>query len=80
MSSTPVVGEYIKNGVMFSGGPDDVFNQLKEFYDSVGGFGHFLMQMGGTLTAEETVDSLEVFARDVAPRLRELTNGKFATQ
>ncbi|HEY3657378.1 MAG TPA: LLM class flavin-dependent oxidoreductase [Steroidobacteraceae bacterium] len=79
MSSTPLVGEYIKNSVMFSGAPDDVFNQLKEFYDSVGGFGHFLMQMGGTLTSEETVDSLELFARDVAPRLRELTNGKFAT-
>ena len=79
MSAVPVVEEYIKNSVMFSGSPDDVFNQLKQFYDSVGGFGHFLMQMGGTLTSEETVDSLQLFAREVQPRLRELTAGKFTT-
>jgi hypothetical protein len=29
------------------------------------------MQMGGTLTAEETLDSLELFAREVQPRLQE---------
>jgi alkanesulfonate monooxygenase SsuD/methylene tetrahydromethanopterin reductase-like flavin-dependent oxidoreductase (luciferase family) len=79
MSRKPVVEEYIKNSVMFCGSPDDVFNQLKEFYDSVGGFGHFLMQMGGTLTSDETNDSLELFAREVQPRLRELTDGKFST-
>jgi len=79
MSRKPVVEEYVQDSVMFCGSPADVFNQLKEFYDSVGGFGHFLMQMGGTLTSEETNDSLELFAREVQPRLRELTDGKFTT-
>ncbi len=79
MSNKPVPEEYIQNSVMFAGSPDDVFNQIKAFYDSVGGFGHFLMQMGGTLEPDEAVDSLELFAKEVQPRLRELTKGKFKT-
>jgi len=71
MSPRPVASEYVQNSVMFAGSPDDIVRQLKAFYDSCGGFGHFLMQMGGTLTAAETVDSLELFAREVQPRLQE---------
>jgi hypothetical protein len=33
------------------------------------------MQMGGTLTGEETMDSLELFAREVQPRLQEFGMG-----
>jgi alkanesulfonate monooxygenase SsuD/methylene tetrahydromethanopterin reductase-like flavin-dependent oxidoreductase (luciferase family) len=71
MSPRPVASEYVQNSVMCAGSPDDIVRQLKSFYDSCGGFGHFLMQMGGTLTAEETLDSLELFAREVQPRLQE---------
>lgn len=71
VSPTPVAEEYIQNSVMFAGTPDDIVRQLRAFYDSCGGFGHFLMQMGGSLTAEETVESLELFAREVQPRLQE---------
>jgi alkanesulfonate monooxygenase SsuD/methylene tetrahydromethanopterin reductase-like flavin-dependent oxidoreductase (luciferase family) len=75
MSPRPVASEYVQNSVMFAGSPDDIVRQLKAFYDSCGGFGHFLMQMGGTLSGEETMDSLELFARHVQPRLQEFGMG-----
>lgn len=78
MSDRPVAEEYVQNSVMFAGSPDDIVQQLRTFYDSCGGFGHFLMQMGGELTAQETIDSLELFAREVQPRLQEFTAGHAA--
>jgi alkanesulfonate monooxygenase SsuD/methylene tetrahydromethanopterin reductase-like flavin-dependent oxidoreductase (luciferase family) len=73
MSMKPVASEYVLNNVMFAGSPDDIVDQITSLYDSCGGFGHLLVQMGGSLTAEETMDSLEILARDVQPRLLELT-------
>jgi alkanesulfonate monooxygenase SsuD/methylene tetrahydromethanopterin reductase-like flavin-dependent oxidoreductase (luciferase family) len=78
MSARPIAEEYVQNSVMFAGSPDDIVGQLRAFYDSCGGFGHFLMQMGGTLTHEETIDSLELFAREVQPRLQEFGLGHAA--
>jgi alkanesulfonate monooxygenase SsuD/methylene tetrahydromethanopterin reductase-like flavin-dependent oxidoreductase (luciferase family) len=69
MSSRPTASEWVQNEAMFAGSPDDIVRQVKKFYDSCGGFGHLLIQMGGTLTHEETVDSLQLFAREVQPRL-----------
>jgi alkanesulfonate monooxygenase SsuD/methylene tetrahydromethanopterin reductase-like flavin-dependent oxidoreductase (luciferase family) len=58
---------------MFVGTPDDVYDQLKQFYGEVGGFGNLLMMgQAGTIDHDETVDNLTVFAREVLPRLREL--------
>jgi alkanesulfonate monooxygenase SsuD/methylene tetrahydromethanopterin reductase-like flavin-dependent oxidoreductase (luciferase family) len=74
MSDRPVASEYVQNSVMFAGNPDDIVEQLRAFYDSCGGFGHFLMQMGGELTAAETVESLELFAKEVQPRLQEFSS------
>ena len=73
MSKPPTPQEQITNGAMFAGTPDQVFEQIKRFYDSVGGFGQFLVQMGGTNSHDEICDSLKLYATEVQPRLDELT-------
>ncbi len=73
MSPKPVVEEYVRNGVMFAGTPDQVYAQIEEVYESVGGFGHFLFQTGGTLSSDEIRDEIILFANEVQPRLEKLT-------
>ena len=70
---TMTVDEAIDAGLSFAGTPDDVFDQLKAFYDHVGGFGHLLMMgQGGHISHEDTVDNLTLFSKEVLPRLKEL--------
>ena len=70
---TMQVEEAIDAGLVFAGTPDDVWEQLKAFYDHVGGFGHLLMMgQGGTLDHEDTVANLTLFSKEVLPRLKEL--------
>jgi len=66
--------QLIENGIMFSGTPDQVYNQIKSFYGDVGGFGNLLiMGQAGFLGAKETVSSMKLFSEEVAPRLAELS-------
>jgi alkanesulfonate monooxygenase SsuD/methylene tetrahydromethanopterin reductase-like flavin-dependent oxidoreductase (luciferase family) len=68
------VADAIDAGLCFAGTPDDVFDQLRAFYDHVGGFGHLLMMgQGGLLRHEETVANLELFSKEVLPRAEELS-------
>ncbi len=70
---TVTVEEAIDAGLAFAGTPDDVWEQLKAFYDHVGGFGHLLMMgQGGLISHEDTVDNLTMFSKEVLPRLAEL--------
>src|SRR6202035_2966009 len=70
---TMSVEDAIEAGLSFAGTPDDVFDQLKAFYDHVGGFGHLLMMgQGGHITHEDTVDNLTLFSKEVLPRMAEL--------
>jgi len=67
------VEDAIDAGLSFAGTPDDVFDQLRAFYNHVGGFGHLLMMgQGGLLSHEETVANLTLFSKAVLPRLEEL--------
>src|SRR5271167_390078 len=67
------VDDAIDAGLSFAGTPDDVFEQLRAFYDHVGGFGHLLMMgQGGLLSHEETVANLTLFSKAVLPRLEGL--------
>jgi len=60
----------IDGGLMFTGTPDDVFEQMVDFYETVGGFGHFLMMaQAGTMNYADTAENLSLFAREVLPRL-----------
>jgi alkanesulfonate monooxygenase SsuD/methylene tetrahydromethanopterin reductase-like flavin-dependent oxidoreductase (luciferase family) len=66
------VDKAIEAGIMFAGTPDDVFAQIKRFYDHVGGFGHLLiMGQAGFLEHDDTVHGIRTFAREVYPRLKE---------
>ena len=66
--------EQMARGNVFAGTPDQVFEQIKSFWEYSGGFGHLLvMGQAGFLTYEETISSMELFTREVYPRLRELT-------
>ena len=50
------VDKAVEAGIMFAGTPDQVFRQIKKFYDHVGGFGHLLiMGQAGFLEHDETV-------------------------
>jgi alkanesulfonate monooxygenase SsuD/methylene tetrahydromethanopterin reductase-like flavin-dependent oxidoreductase (luciferase family) len=70
---TMSVEDAIDAGLSFAGTPDDVFDQLRAFYDHVGGFAHLLMMgQGGLLSHEDTVANLTLFSKEVLPRIREL--------
>jgi len=61
----------VANGTMFYGTPDRVFEQIKNFYHHVGGFGNLLiMGQAGHLNHEDTVAGIRTFAREVYPRLK----------
>jgi alkanesulfonate monooxygenase SsuD/methylene tetrahydromethanopterin reductase-like flavin-dependent oxidoreductase (luciferase family) len=66
------VQELIDAAIMFSGTPDQVYDQLTDFCEWVGGLGNLLMMgQAGHLSHEDTVDNLTLFAREVLPRLKE---------
>ena len=65
------VDELIDAGVLFCGTPDEVYDQIVDFCGHCGGMGNLLMMgQGGELTHAQTVDNLDLFAREVYPRLK----------
>ena len=57
-----------------SGTPDQVFKQLKNFWEYSGGFGNLLMMgQAGFLGYDETIRSMRLFTQEVYPKLKELT-------
>jgi alkanesulfonate monooxygenase SsuD/methylene tetrahydromethanopterin reductase-like flavin-dependent oxidoreductase (luciferase family) len=69
----PSVDDLAAAGSMFTGTPDQVYGQIKRFYDGIGGFGHLLMMgQAGALGHADTLDNLSLFANEVYPRLKEL--------
>jgi alkanesulfonate monooxygenase SsuD/methylene tetrahydromethanopterin reductase-like flavin-dependent oxidoreductase (luciferase family) len=72
-SPAPTVEDQMARGNIFAGTPDQVFEQIKAFWEYSGGFGHLLM-MGhaGLMTSAEATRSMELFAKEVQPRLQAL--------
>lgn len=69
------IEEYMDAGLMFVGTPDEVYQQLARFHQETGGFGNLLMMgQAGELDHDDTVSNLSLMAREVAPRLAELTD------
>jgi alkanesulfonate monooxygenase SsuD/methylene tetrahydromethanopterin reductase-like flavin-dependent oxidoreductase (luciferase family) len=59
-------------GIGFYGSPDSVFEQLKDFFYGVGGFGNFMgMFQASTMSYALTTKSVRLFSEHVLPRLRE---------
>jgi alkanesulfonate monooxygenase SsuD/methylene tetrahydromethanopterin reductase-like flavin-dependent oxidoreductase (luciferase family) len=68
------VQDTIDGGLMFAGTPDQVFHQIVDFYETVGGFGHLIIQThSGDMDFADTVENMTLFAKEVAPRLEEYT-------
>lgn len=60
-------------GILFAGSPDTIYQQIMDFYDRVGGFGHLVMiGRSGFMTHAEAEKGLRLFAKEVLPRLKEL--------
>ena len=73
-TTRPDVDTQIEVGNMFIGTPDTMFKRIKAFHDHVGGLGNLLlMGHAGPMTHGEVRKSMTLFAREVLPRLRELT-------
>jgi alkanesulfonate monooxygenase SsuD/methylene tetrahydromethanopterin reductase-like flavin-dependent oxidoreductase (luciferase family) len=73
LPANPSLAELSDAGILMSGTPDQVHDHVKAFFNHVGGFGHFvLMGQAGYLSHEDTVDSLRLFAAEIAPRLKEV--------
>jgi len=65
--------EAMRQGILFAGNPESVYRQIMEFYDKVGGFGHLAMiGRSGFMTHDESNRGIKLFAREVAPRLKEI--------
>lgn len=63
----------IEAGILFSGTPGVVVDQIRDFHDYVGGFGQLLiMGQAGPLGHDETATSMRLFAEEVAPCLQDL--------
>jgi len=70
---TASVEDFMEARTVFAGNPDQVFEQIKTFYNEVGGFGHLIMMgQGGHISHQDTVKNLSLFAKEVLPRLAEL--------
>jgi alkanesulfonate monooxygenase SsuD/methylene tetrahydromethanopterin reductase-like flavin-dependent oxidoreductase (luciferase family) len=66
------VADTMRSGLLFAGTPDQVYRQIVEFYEEIGGFGVMqMMAQAGTMSHADTVDSLTLFAKEVLPRLEE---------
>ena len=60
-------------GLLFAGSPDTVYQQIMDFYDKVGGFGHLVMiGRSGFMTHAEAEKSIKLFGQKVLPRLQEI--------
>ena len=65
--------EQMARGNVFAGTPDQVFEQIKSFWEYSGGFGNLLMMgQAGFVTQEETERSMRLYVDEVYPRLKEL--------
>ena len=67
------LSEHMRRGNVFAGTPDQVFEQIKAFWEYSGGFGHMLMMgQAGHMTEQETLRSMKLYNDEVYPRLKEL--------
>ena len=70
--STELV-EHVRRGNVFAGTPDQVYQQIKAFWEYSGGYGHMLMMgQAGHLAPEKVLRSMTLYTQEVYPRLREL--------
>jgi alkanesulfonate monooxygenase SsuD/methylene tetrahydromethanopterin reductase-like flavin-dependent oxidoreductase (luciferase family) len=63
----------IARGLMFAGNPDTVYRQIMDFQAKAGRFEHLVLaSRSGFMTHAEAEKGLNLFAKEVLPRLREV--------
>jgi alkanesulfonate monooxygenase SsuD/methylene tetrahydromethanopterin reductase-like flavin-dependent oxidoreductase (luciferase family) len=63
----------VDSGNLFVGAPETVRQMIETYYKDTGGFGSLMLHAGRDYATPEKVDhSLELFMRDVVPRVRHL--------
>jgi alkanesulfonate monooxygenase SsuD/methylene tetrahydromethanopterin reductase-like flavin-dependent oxidoreductase (luciferase family) len=66
----------IERGLMFAGNPDTVYRQIMDFHEKVGGFEHLILAgRSGFMTHAEAEKGLNLFAKEVLPRFRDVKVG-----
>jgi alkanesulfonate monooxygenase SsuD/methylene tetrahydromethanopterin reductase-like flavin-dependent oxidoreductase (luciferase family) len=68
----PTIEQLREQKILFWGTPDQVYAQIADFIQQVGGLGHLLTQVGGYATQEDTIDTMKLMSREVLPRLQEV--------
>ncbi len=64
----------IERGLMFAGNPDSVYRQIRDFQAKVGPFEHLILaSRSGLMTHAEAEKGLKLFAKEVLPRLTDIT-------
>jgi alkanesulfonate monooxygenase SsuD/methylene tetrahydromethanopterin reductase-like flavin-dependent oxidoreductase (luciferase family) len=64
--------EAVRQGILFAGNPDTVYRQIMAFQRKAGAFGNLnIIGRSGFLTHQEAVAGIEMFAREVLPRLQQ---------
>jgi alkanesulfonate monooxygenase SsuD/methylene tetrahydromethanopterin reductase-like flavin-dependent oxidoreductase (luciferase family) len=70
--ATATIPELVDANIVFAGNPDQVYEQIAEFCDYVGGIGNLIMMChGGELSHADAMENLRLFATQVMPRLKE---------
>src|SRR5215813_6590478 len=60
---TATVEQFMASDTVFAGTPDDVYNQIRDFNERIGGFGHLLFfGQGGFLDHKDTEANITLFA------------------
>ena len=68
------LSDQMQRGNVFAGTPDQVYEQIKAFWEFSGGFGNMMiMGQAGFLSDQDATKSMKLYAKEVYPRLRELT-------
>ncbi len=69
----PTLADQMARGNVMCGTPDQVFEQIKSFWEFSGGFGNMLiMGQAGFLSDQDALKSMRLYTNEVYPRLREL--------
>ena len=72
LTSDISVQDLIDTGLLFAGTPDQVYEQIVDFSETIGGLGNLLMMgQAGPMSHADTVGNLSLFAKEVLPRLKE---------
>ncbi|MBI3328016.1 MAG: LLM class flavin-dependent oxidoreductase [Nitrospinae bacterium] len=73
MPDEAVTPEFLLDRNWTAGDPDECARQLREVYEKVGGFGYVLMLVYDWEPRQKMLTSMELFAKEVMPKLTDLS-------